>query len=75
MMLRFIFIQILFIAFVSASAANNGYLLGKDSSCKVWWTGNTYKVMRDDPVPTKKGKVVIQSARNEAEGFQLVLSP
>lgn len=75
MMLRFIFIQILFIAFVSASAANNGYLLEKDSPCKVWWTGNTYKVMRDDPVPTKKGKVVIQSARNEAEGFQLVLSP
>ena len=46
-----------------------------DGVCKVWSTGSTYKIMKDEPVPNKKGKVVLYSAKNETESFQLVLSP
>ena len=52
-----------------------GSLISATASGKIWWTGCTYKVMQYDPVPLKKGKIFIQSARNEFESFQLVLSP
>ena len=53
----------------------SGFLISEDSTCKVWWAGTTCKIMRDNPVPLKKGKIVLRAAQNEAEGFQLVLSP
>ena len=59
-------------AFLPAKAVG---LFLSDAVCRVWWTGNTCKIMRDTPVPEKGGKILLQAARNEAEGFQLVLSP
>ncbi len=56
-------------------AEEKGWLNGNDNFCSVWWTGSAYKIMHDDPVPEKKGKVCIQAAKNEFESFQLVLSP
>ena len=53
----------------------SGFLISEDTTCKVWWAGTTCKIMRDDPVPLKKAKIVLWAAQNEAEGFQLVLSP
>lgn len=46
-----------------------------DGICKVWGTGSTYKIMKNSPIPKKKGKVVLYSAKNETESFQLVLTP
>ena len=74
-MKKLIFIPILFIVFLATSASDYGYLLKNNSACKVWWAKNTYKIMRTDPVPVKKGKIAIQAASNENEGFQLVLTP
>ncbi len=64
----------LFIVF-DTNASSKGYLLNSDPHCKVWWVESTYKIFRDDPVPDKKGRVIIRSAKNETESFQLVLSP
>ncbi|MFW5831137.1 MAG: hypothetical protein ACOCVA_02715, partial [Prolixibacteraceae bacterium] len=50
-------------------------MLKTDTHCKIWWTGSTYKIMRNDPVPQKKGEIIIRSAKNETESFQLVLTP
>ena len=58
-----------------ANGNNNGYLIRSGDSCKIWWIGNTHKIMRDTPVPEKKGIIFIQAAQNETEGFQLILSP
>ncbi len=52
-----------------------GLLVHTDARCKIWWTGSTYKIMRDEQVPEKKGEIFIQSAKNENESFQLVISP
>ncbi|MGV8094052.1 MAG: glycoside hydrolase domain-containing protein [Mangrovibacterium sp.] len=54
---------------------NNGFLVKADAACKIWWTGNTCKIMKNDPAPVTKRGILIQAARNEAEGFQIVLSP
>jgi hypothetical protein len=75
MLLRLLFLPVLVFTFFSANARVDGYLLNNDKSCKIWWAESTYKIMRDDPAPQKKGNIVIHSARNEYEGFQLVLSP
>ncbi len=56
-------------------ANNQGFLIRADDACAIWWTGSTSKIMKSDPVPVAKKGVLIQAARNEAEGFQLVLSP
>ena len=74
-MLRILFAITFLLAFVSVEASTYGHLLDKNTSCKVWWAGNTNKIMRNDPVPVSKGKIIIQAARNESEGFQLVLHP
>lgn len=62
-----------FFAFGESNAA--GLLIKADALCKLWYTGSTYKVMHNDPVPEIKGKIILQSAKNEFESFQLVLSP
>ena len=54
---------------------DNGYLIRSGDPCRIWWVTNTYKIMRDTPVPEKKGIIFLQAAQNEAEGFQLILSP
>lgn len=59
----------------SVLGSNHAYQIKTDNTCTVWWTGTTCKVMHDTSVPVKNGKVVLQAARNEDEGFQLVLSP
>lgn len=74
-MSKLIFISILLVAFISANASNNGFLLKKDNSCKIWWANNTTKIMLNDPVPIKKSKIEVLSAQNESEGFQIVLTP
>lgn len=51
------------------------WLLKADGRCRIWWAGSTYKIMRESAVPEKNGKVVLRSAKNEAESFQLVLTP
>ena len=52
-----------------------GYYIGSDASCQIWWAGNTCKVMKSDAVPGHKGKISIKAARNEREGFQVILHP
>ncbi|MBL4879817.1 MAG: DUF4091 domain-containing protein [Oleispira sp.] len=74
-MLKLIFIPILFITSLSALANDPGSLLKKDSLCTVWWSNNTTKIMQNSPVPLHKGRIKVLSARNESEGFQLVLTP
>lgn len=51
-----------------------GYLVKSDSRCQIWWIENTYKVMKDSPVPLQKGDPALWAARNETEAFQLVMS-
>lgn len=68
-------IEISFIVNSAAGVVGNGFLLKSDTVCKIWWTGNTYKIMRDDPVPVKKRKIVLYAAQNESEAFQIVLCP
>lgn len=59
----------------TADNTQPGNLVTSDKNCAVWWTGSTYKVARDAAAPVKKAKVLLRSARNETESFQLVLSP
>lgn len=64
--------------FAGQSMAENpeyGSLVESGNVCKIGWTETTYKVMHDEPVSEKKGKVYIQASKNEFESFQLVLSP
>mgnify|MGYP001275817689 CR=1 FL=1 len=67
------FLLIIFPGFLFAQ--DFGYLIKSDDVCELWWAENTYKIMKDDPAPFKKGKITIQAARNESEGFQIVLLP
>jgi len=58
--------------------ATGGYgkLLSTDTGVSVWWCEGDYKLMRDTPVPGyKSDTIVIQSAKNEHEPFQLILFP
>ena len=63
---------------INSSAKDNavyGSLIETDATCKIWWTGNTCKIRQNGAIPVQKGKIAIQAAQNESEGFQLVLSP
>ncbi len=73
--LTFFLFCIMFFIVIETNASSKGHLLNSDPTCNVWWAGSTYKIMQTDPVPEKKGKVVIRSAKNETESFQLILSP
>lgn len=57
------------------SASPYGTLVESNQSYKIWWTGSTYKVKFEDPIPEKKGNIEIWAAKNETESFQLVLAP
>jgi hypothetical protein len=61
--------------FVTASASSYVELIRSDKYCTVWWSGSTYKVMKDTPLPEKKGEIVVRAAKNETESFQVVLHP
>ncbi len=64
-----------FFYIIISNASNNGHIVHSDPSCKIWWTGSTYKIMKKDPVPEKKGEIGLKAAKNETESFQLILSP
>lgn len=57
------------------SGESDGYLLDKSNGGSIWWVENSYKVFRDSPVPKKKKSILLRSAKNETEGFQLVFHP
>ena len=71
--IRFIVIFILFLTVLQGNSQQR--LLISENKCKLWWAGSTYKIMHDSPVPEKNGKVILWSAKNETESFQLVLNP
>jgi hypothetical protein len=53
-----------------------GYLISSGPTCSVWWTEGSYKVMRDTPLPEKKGdRINVWSAQNEFESFIVVINP
>jgi hypothetical protein len=70
---KLLYILIFDFAFLGVNA--NALLVHTDARCKIWWTGSTYKIMREEQAPVEKGKIVIQSAKNENESFQLAISP
>ncbi len=59
----------------SAHAREYGYLISDDAACSVWWAEGVYKIMKNDPVPLSKKEIVVHSALNEYEPFQIVLRP
>ena len=53
-----------------------GYPVSSSASATVWWAEGAYKVMQDMPVPQGKTReVIVSSARNEWESFQVVVLP
>lgn len=53
-----------------------GYLITNETPCTLWWAEGIYKIKKNDPVPKNiKSEVVISSAVNEYESFQIVLQP
>lgn len=61
---------------VIAQGSEYGYNLGDDEKCSVWWAEGTYKIMRQDPVPSGMLQPVkIYAASNEFESIQIVLFP
>jgi hypothetical protein len=73
-----LFVRLFFLTTLIAGVLHGNaekLLLKTDSRSKIWWAGSTYKIMQNDPVPSQKGKIVIRSAKNETESFQLVLTP
>lgn len=60
---------------LALSVSLYGNLVESNQSCKVCWTGSTYEVKFEDPIPEKKGNVEIWAAKNKTESFQLVLTP
>ncbi len=57
-------------------ASDYGYSLGDDARCSVWWAEGAYKVMQNDSVPVGRViPVLLKSARNEYESFQVILNP
>jgi len=67
----FLFTFLLF-PFISKSQTA---LLKSTTDCAVWWAGSTYKIQQNQSVPVNKGRVVLHSAKNETESFQIILSP
>lgn len=67
---------LLFIHIDSSAAKDYGYYLTSDSLSTIWWTEGSYKIMRNDPIPSEsREEIFISCARNEYEPFQLVLFP
>lgn len=64
-----------FLCHIKAMSFSQRNLVHSDQVCKVWWTGSTDKIMRNDSVPVKKGKIIIHSAKNETESFQIIITP
>ncbi|MBN1387394.1 MAG: DUF4091 domain-containing protein [Bacteroidales bacterium] len=53
-----------------------GRLIDTNPEISVWWCEGAYKVMRDTPVPSVHGDtIILWSARNEYEPFQVVVKP
>lgn len=53
-----------------------GKVIDKSPGMSVWWCEGAYKVMRDTPLPSVQGDtIVLWSARNEYEPFQVVIKP
>lgn len=67
----FLFTFLLF-PFISKSQTA---LLKSTTDCAVWWAGSTYKIQQNQSVPENKGRIVLHSAKNETESFQIILSP
>ena len=64
------------ISIQASEAGDFGYLLGNDEHCSAWWAEGTYKIMRNDPVPTGKiMPVQLWAGKNEFESFQIILNP
>ncbi|MGQ9610389.1 MAG: glycoside hydrolase domain-containing protein [bacterium] len=57
-------------------SADYGYLISDNNECSIWWAEGTYKISKERPAPTSKNeKIQINSARNEYEPFQVVITP
>jgi len=70
----FLALAVLSPAHLRAEAA--GELIKDAPLVSVWWAAGAYKIMKADPLPSRRGAaVVIQAARNEYEPFQVVLVP
>jgi len=55
-------------------SADYGYTLAEDNECSIWWAEGTYKISKERVSPVQKeDKILISSARNEYEPFQLVI--
>ena len=53
-----------------------GYLISQNQQQTLWWSEGLYKVMKNAPLPEKKGKnIQMQCAKNEWESFILVSHP
>lgn len=72
--LFFLFLCLLNTPFIFGHESD-GYLLDKSNGCRIWWVENSCKVFRDSAIPKKKKSILLRSAKNESEGFQLVLNP
>ncbi|MBS0010275.1 MAG: DUF4091 domain-containing protein [Bacteroidales bacterium] len=58
------------------STGGFGRLIAAHPAMSVWWCEGAYKIMRDTPLPVKKGDTItLWSAKNEYEPFQLVIKP
>lgn len=76
----FILLLILFISlplnlFAKDTYNNFGYLIYKDKNFTVWWAEATYKIFKEQKLPsTKTDRIKIFAAKNEYEPFQLVIN-
>lgn len=54
---------------------DSGYLLLINNDFSIWWIEGTYKVFKEQKIPTTKSKSIkISCAKNEYEPFQLVIN-
>ncbi len=57
-------------------SADYGYLISDNNEFSIWWAEGTHKISKERPAPTNKDeKIRINSAKNEYEPFQVVISP
>jgi len=53
-----------------------GRLIDASPEISVWWCEGAYKIMRDTPLPSvREDTIILWSARNEYEPFQIVINP
>jgi len=63
-----------FFFFVPPSFSSDfGYLLSENGDKKIWWAESGYTVSRYRPWPVKRKEIILTSAKNEYEAFQLVI--